>query len=42
MRLLGWEVYTAFYVPNLTLGVIAVSVLHQAGLGIWGRRSSIA
>jgi hypothetical protein len=39
LRPLGWEVYTTFYVPNLTLAVIVVAALLLVAIGIWGRRS---
>lgn len=38
LRLLGWEVYTTFYVPNLTLAIIVLAALILAAMGIWGRR----
>jgi hypothetical protein len=37
LRLLGWEVYSTFYVPMLTLVAIGVVTLLLIGLGIWGR-----
>jgi hypothetical protein len=37
LRFLGWEVYTTFYVPMLTLAAIGVVTLLLIGLGIWGR-----
>jgi hypothetical protein len=39
LRLLGWEVFTTFYVPNVTLAVIGVITLLLIGLGLWGRRA---
>ena len=39
LRLLGWEVFTTFYVPNVTLTVIGVITLLLVGLGLWGRRA---
>jgi hypothetical protein len=39
LRLLGWEVYRTFYVPTLTLAVIAVATVLLVGLGLWGRRA---
>jgi hypothetical protein len=38
LRLFGWEVFTTFYVPNLTLAAIVVAAIVLAALGIWGRR----
>jgi hypothetical protein len=40
LRLFGWEVFTTFYVPNLTLAVIVVAAIVLAALGIWGRRQT--
>ena len=40
LRLLGWEVFTTFYVPNVTLAVIGVITLLLIGLGLWGRRAN--
>ena len=37
LRFFGWEVYTTFYVPMLTLVVIGVATLLLFGLGLWGR-----
>jgi hypothetical protein len=37
LRFLGWEVYTTFYVPMLTLAVIGAVTLLLVGLGLWGR-----
>jgi hypothetical protein len=37
LRLLGWEVYTTFYVPTYTLALIVVAALLLVGLGLWGR-----
>jgi hypothetical protein len=34
---LGWEVYTTFYVPTVTLVALAVAALLLAGIGLWGR-----
>ena len=41
LRLFGWEVFTTFYVPNLTLAVIVVAAIVLAALGIWGRRQPV-
>ena len=40
LRLFGWEVFTTFYVPNLTLAAIVVAAIVLAALGIWGRRQT--
>ena len=37
LRLLGWEVYTTYYVPNVTLAVILVAAVVLAAIGILGR-----
>jgi len=37
LRPLGWEVYTTFYVPTLTLAAIGLVTLLLVGLGLWGR-----
>ena len=37
LRLLGWEVYTTFYVPTLTLAVLGVAAAALIGLGLWER-----
>jgi len=37
LRLLGWEVYTTFYVPTATLAAIGAVTLLMIGLGFWGR-----
>lgn len=42
LRLLGWEVYTTFYVPTLTLAVIGVVTVLLIGLGLWGRTARSA
>jgi hypothetical protein len=42
LRPLGWEVYTTFYVPTLTLAVIGVVTVPLVGLGIWGRNAPTA
>ena len=38
LRLLGWEVFTTFYLPNLTLAVIVIAALVLAAIGLWARR----
>lgn len=40
LRFFGWEVYTTYYVPNLTLAVIVAAAVVLAAIGIWGRRSA--
>lgn len=40
LRLLGWEVYTTFYVPNATLLVIGAAIVALVGIGLWGRRAA--
>jgi len=42
LRRLGWEVYTTFYVPTVTLWVIGVAIIVLTGLGIWGFRQASA
>jgi hypothetical protein len=38
LRLLGWEVYTTYYVPDLTLAAIVVAAFVLVAIGIWGSR----
>jgi hypothetical protein len=38
LRLLGWEVYTTFYVPNVTLALILVAAVVLTAIGILGFR----
>ena len=38
LRFLGWEVYTTYYVSNLTLVVILIAAIVMAAMGILGRR----
>jgi len=38
LRLLGWEVYTTYYVPNVTLAAIVIASGVLAAIGILGRR----
>jgi hypothetical protein len=40
LRFFGWEVYTTYYVPNVTLAVILVAAIVLAAIGILGRRAS--
>ena len=42
LRLLGWEVYTTFYVPTVTLAVIGLAAVVLIGLGVWGARQAAA
>lgn len=42
LRLLGWEIYTTFYVPNYTLSVIVVATVLLAGLGLFPGRNKTA
>jgi hypothetical protein len=42
LRLLGWEVYTTFYVPTLTPAAIGVATVLLIGLGLWGRTARSA
>jgi hypothetical protein len=38
LRLLGWEVYTTFYVPTFTLVAIGVAAVCLAAIGLWGAK----
>jgi hypothetical protein len=38
LRLLGWEVYTTYYVPNFTLVLILIAAIILTAIGILGRR----
>lgn len=38
LRLLGWEVYTTFYVPTFTLIAIGLAAIALAAFGLWGAR----
>ncbi len=42
LRLLGWEVYTTYYVPDLTLAAILIAAIVLAVIGIMGRRQLTA
>jgi hypothetical protein len=35
-RLLGWEVYTTFYVPNFMLAVLILAAIVLVGIGVAG------
>jgi uncharacterized membrane protein len=37
-RLLGWEVYTTFYVPNFMLALLVVGAVAMAAMGVAGRQ----
>ncbi|PLC53621.1 heme ABC transporter permease [Pollutimonas nitritireducens] len=39
LRMLGWDVYTTYYVPNMTLAAILVVSVLLLGLGEWARRT---
>lgn len=39
LRLLGWEVFTTFYVPDVTLVVIVIITLLLIGIALWGGRA---
>ena len=41
LRPLGWEVFTTFYVPNVTVAAIGVITLLLIGLGLLARRADI-
>lgn len=38
LRFFGWEVFTTFYVHNITLLVIVLAAIVLAAIGMWGRR----
>jgi len=40
LRLLGWEVYTTFYVPTTTLLIIGAAIVVLVGFGLWGYRQA--
>jgi len=40
LRLLGWEIYSTFYVPNLTLAVIVAVGVVMVVLGVLGRNAT--
>jgi hypothetical protein len=37
LRVLGWEVYTTFYVPNFMLVLLVIAAIGFVALGFWGR-----
>jgi hypothetical protein len=41
LRLFGWEVYTTYYVPNVTLAAIVIAAILLAAIGIVGRRRAV-
>lgn len=41
LRLLGWEVYTTFYVPDATLAVIALAAVVLVAIGLWASRRPV-
>ena len=42
LRALGWEIYTTYYVPNLTIGVLIVLAIVMALLGMLAKGSRSA
>ena len=42
LRFLGWEVYTTYYVPSITLAAIVIAAVILAAIGILGRRRLVA
>jgi hypothetical protein len=38
LRFFGWEVYTTFYVPDVTLATIVVAAVALTAMGMWGYR----
>jgi hypothetical protein len=42
LRFLGWEVYTTYYVPNVTLAVIVIAAIVLAVVGVLGRQRPMA
>lgn len=41
LRLLGWEVFTTFYLPAWTLAVVGVVAIALVGIGLAARRSPV-
>ncbi|HLD13559.1 MAG TPA: DUF2231 domain-containing protein [Burkholderiales bacterium] len=39
-RLLGWEVYTTFYVPGFMLALLVIGAVALAAMGLAGRRGA--
>jgi hypothetical protein len=42
LRRLGWEVYTTFYLPTLTLIIVVLAAILLAAAGWWGSRKEPA
>jgi hypothetical protein len=42
LRLLGWEVFTTYYVPNVTLAAIVIAAILLTGIGVLGRHRPVA
>jgi hypothetical protein len=42
LRFLGWEVYTTYYVPNVTLAAILIAAAVLAAIGLLGKRQPAA
>jgi hypothetical protein len=42
LRFLGWEVYTTFYLPTLTLIIVVLAAILLAAAGWWGSRPESA
>jgi hypothetical protein len=42
LRFFGWEVYTTYYVPNVTLAVIVIAAILLMAIGIVARRRLVA
>lgn len=42
LRFVGWEVYTTYYVPNLTLAAIMIAAIILAAIGVISRTRPIA
>lgn len=40
LRLMGWEVYTTFYVPDSTLAVLVLTSVLLLAIGVWVRKTS--
>ncbi|MFU8865549.1 MAG: hypothetical protein ACNA7O_16675 [Rhodobacterales bacterium] len=42
LRLLGWEIYSTYYVPNMTVGLLIVLGIAMAALGLVAARNRSA
>lgn len=42
LRVLGWEIYSTYYVPNLTIGLLVVLGIVMAALGVMAGRKTPA